>query len=128
MVKSITEGIQVTADARFEPSYSAPDEFRFIFSYQITIENQSNAPVQLLRRTWEIFDAAGEVRTVEGKGVVGEQPVILPGESYTYRSACDLRSTYGRMSGSYLMVNKDTQDLVHVTIPNFELATPWTLN
>ncbi|NQX91502.1 MAG: Co2+/Mg2+ efflux protein ApaG [Flavobacteriales bacterium] len=128
MVKALTSGIEVSAQSFYESSYSSPEENRFIFSYQIVIENKSDAPFQLLRRKWEIFDSIGETRFVEGKGVIGEQPVILPGQTYTYRSACDLRSDFGKMSGSYLMVNKDSQDLIHAEIPTFELVSSWLLN
>ena len=128
MLKSTTAGIQISAKARYEPSYSAPKQRRFIFSYRITIENKSLHPFQLLRRTWEVFDSNGVVRTVEGKGVIGEQPIIKPGSSYTYNSACDLETEYGSMSGSYLMINKDSQDFIHAQIPMFQLATPWILN
>lgn len=128
MVKSTTSGIQVSAQSRYEPAYSAPNQNRFIFSYQITIENKSSHPFQLLRRTWDIFDSSGSIRTVEGKGVIGQQPIIEPGKSYTYNSACDLETVYGSMTGNYLMVNKDSQDFVQVEIPVFQLATPWILN
>lgn len=125
---AITSGIVISAVSQFEERYSSPDDGRFIFSYEISIENSTSASIQLLRRTWYIFDASGEHRHVEGKGVVGEQPVILPGKSFKYRSACDLKSPFGSMKGEYIVMDLSDKRLINVTIPTFSLETPWILN
>lgn len=125
---AITSGIVISAVSQFEERYSSPDDGRFIFSYEITIENRTNASIQLLRRAWYIFDASGEHRNIEGKGVVGEQPLILPGQSFNYRSACDLKSPFGRMKGEYIMIDLADKRLINVLIPVFSLETPWILN
>lgn len=125
---ALTSGICVSAVARYEERFSAPDEMRFIFSYEIEIENRTEKSVQLISRTWDIFDANGQHKTVQGKGVIGEQPVILPGNSFSYRSACDLLSPFGNMKGAYMLLDYASKELVQVVIPEFKLEAPWMLN
>ncbi len=125
---ALTSGIYVSAEARYEERFSAPDEMRYIFSYEIEIENRTEKSIQLISRTWNIFDANGQHRTVQGKGVIGEQPVILPGNSFSYRSACDLLSPFGSMKGAYTVLDYSTRALVKVAIPEFKLEAPWILN
>jgi ApaG protein len=92
MVTKITEGVVVSVDTIFEEGQSRPTENLYLFSYHITIENKTSEKIQLLRRYWQIFDSNGEYREVEGPGVVGEQPILLPGEKYAYESFFNLKN------------------------------------
>lgn len=99
-----------------------------MFAYRITIENHNKFTVKLLRRHWFIFDSNAEHREVEGEGVVGVQPVLLPGENYQYVSGCNLKTEMGKMYGSYQMENENTRQLFSVNIPSFDLIAPSKLN
>jgi ApaG protein len=100
----------------------------FLFSYTITIENCGSETVRLLRRHWHIFETSGEIREVEGKGVVGEQPILEPGASHEYTSACELSTEIGKMHGTYLMERFNTGERFHVNIPEFVMVIPHALN
>ena len=100
----------------------------FIYSYHVIIENNSPSTVQLLRRHWYITDSNGTVREVEGEGVIGEQPIIQPGEIHEYESACDLRTDIGSMKGTYLMMKIHEKKTFEVTIPEFILSAPFKMN
>ena len=127
MVTEVSEGIKINVETRYQEEYSNPSEGQFIFTYCITIVNQNNFTVQLLRRHWIIKDAESGLREVEGEGVIGQQPVLAPGESYTYESACNLTGEIGAMYGTYLFV-RDGKDTFKVRIPEFKLIAPWKLN
>jgi ApaG protein len=128
MATAVTHDIKVTARVSYEAAHSDPRAQRFLFSYRITIANLGKETVQLLRRHWLITDSLAPAREVEGPGVVGETPVLAPGESYTYTSACDLRSGLGRMEGEYLMAATSDGRQFSVTIPAMHLQHPPTLN
>jgi ApaG protein len=128
MLTEITSGIRISVEPRYEPAISSPLLDSFVFSYHITIENQTDRPVRLLRRHWFIFDSCAVKREVEGPGVVGEMPLIQPGEFYKYNSACDLRSLRGTMSGFYTMQTEGEAQLMNVRIPQFKLEVPYSLN
>lgn len=123
-----TQGITVAVVVRYLPERSNPREKVYLFGYRILIENGSPHPVQLLRRHWFITDAIAQVREVEGEGVVGQQPILLPGESFQYDSFCDLRTEIGKMSGTYLMSRLDEDIYFYVTIPEFKMAADCILN
>lgn len=125
---AITNGITVTVETNYLPHHSNPREGRHIFGYHIMIENGSSHTVQLLRRHWYITDGAAQVREVEGEGVVGEQPILAPGERYEYASFCDLNTEMGKMKGNYLMSRKDNSNLFEVEIPEFRMVAPSKLN
>jgi ApaG protein len=127
MSEVITRGIRVIAEARFHPEKSSRAEQYFFFSYQITIRNESDETVQLMSRHWTIHDANGNQEEVIGPGVVGEQPVIAPGEEFTYSSFCPLRTEVGSMRGTYQMVtaNGETFD---AAIAPFTLARPQAIH
>ncbi len=93
---------------------------KFVFAYFVRIENQSTSPVQLLRRHWYIHDSNGDVKEVEGEGVIGKQPNILPGQAHEYNSFCVLETFEGSMEGTYTMV-RVSGELFTVTIPRFTL-------
>jgi len=120
MYKAITRNIQVTVTPRFLPEQSAPNRKRFLWSYAIEILNLSQERVQLLERHWQIADADGHTEEVRGPGVVGEQPVLEPGESFSYTSGVPLSTSSGLMVGTYNMVN-DAGDQFEVAIPAFSL-------
>lgn len=128
MTSKISEGIEVTVETFYQADYSNPLKGEFMFAYRITIENHNKFTVKLLRRHWYIFDSNAEHREVEGEGVVGVQPVLLPGENYQYVSGCNLKTEMGKMYGSYQMENENTRQLFSVNIPSFDLIAPSKLN
>lgn len=127
MSESITNGVKVQVSSRFLEERSNPQTNKFIFAYTVTITNTESMPVQLLSRKWIIKDADGDVETVEGPGVVGEQPVLQPGQSFEYTSFCPLETPFGTMEGHYNMVAADGSRFQAIIAP-FGLATPGPLN
>ncbi len=128
MIQHVTEGVSITVEAFYQPEQSNPLNGDYLFAYRITIENFSAVPVKLLRRHWHIIDSNGQHREVKGEGVVGAQPILTPGEAYQYVSAASLRSDMGKMYGTYSMENLYNKKLFTVTIPEFELVTPFKMN
>lgn len=128
MVTAITQGVKITVETGYEDEQSNPVNDHFMFAYRISIENLSDSAVQLKRRQWFIFDSCGIQREVEGEGVVGVQPIIQPGEAYSYISGCQLSTEIGSMSGNYLMSRLADQLDFTVDIPEFELIVPYRLN
>lgn len=118
-----SHGILVKVRPSYLAGQSDPDAGRWVWAYQVEIVNLSGVTVQLRRRRWIITDALGRVETVEGPGVVGEQPVIAPGESYAYASGCPLPTDSGSMVGAYLMTDAEGRDF-EAEIPAFSLDTP----
>jgi ApaG protein len=128
MVARITEGVKVIVNTEFQPDYSNPAQAHFVFTYRIVIENNSHYTVQLIRRHWIIADSFGERKEVVGDGVVGQQPILEPGESHEYISGCNLKSGIGKMVGTYTMRRiVDSQQFL-VNIPEFSLVVPWRNN
>ena len=125
---AVTAGIRVSVRTLFVPDQSSVKTNTFVFAYRIAITNESNATVQLLRRHWDIRDALGEQRVVDGDGVVGKQPVLAPGETHTYISGCVFKTSVGLMEGFYTFVNAQTGREFDVRIPAFTLITPFSLN
>jgi ApaG protein len=105
MVSKISEGVKISVETFYQPDYSNPETNEYMFAYRITIENNNTFPIQLLRRHWYIFDSDCNHREVEGEGVIGIQPQIVPGEKYQYVSGCNLRTEMGKMHGTYFMEN-----------------------
>lgn len=129
MISLETKGILIGVETEFLPEQSDSMQFNFVFMYTILIENKSNDIVQLIRRKWEITDSNGEKRIVEGEGVIGEKPILLPNEKYTYSSGCNLASDYGLMKGEYTLLNvTNNNSEFKVQIPEFKLITPFKLN
>ncbi len=128
MISKISEGVEVSVETFYQKDYSNPIQQDFMFAYRITIENHNAFPVKLLRRFWEIFDSNGEHRVVEGEGVVGVQPLIMPGKQYQYVSGCNLKSELGKMQGYYSMENVENRDNIQVKIPAFKMIAPVKLN
>jgi len=125
---SVTKGIKISVEAKYRPDHSSLEHRHFLFSYIIVIENNSEYTVQLISRHWDIFDSSGDNSVVDGEGVVGEQPVLDPGEKFEYESACSLTTDMGRMRGTYLMERKIDGARFYVTIPEFELIAPARLS
>ena len=128
MVQQITKGIKISVDTNFEGTFYKNYKLHFAFGYQVTIENQGKDAVQLNSRKWTIYDALNNIEEVEGEGVIGQKPVIKPGESHTYSSGCLLTSPFGAMSGFYNMVNFATTKNFEVAIPKFHLSAPFAIN
>ena len=128
MVTAITEGVKISVETVYQDEHSNPANEHFMFAYRIDVENLSNYTVQLMRRKWFIFDSNGIVREVEGEGVVGVQPIIEPGESYSYVSGCNLKTEIGSMHGNYTMHNLVQETSFKVEIPEFQLIAPYKLN
>jgi ApaG protein len=128
MLSQITHGIKVSVSAVYREDFSAPEKFYFLFSYKIKITNESDYIVQLLRRKWFIFDSSGEYKEIEGEGVIGQQPVIKPGDTYEYESACNLTTGIGKMKGTYLMIREIDRNEFTVNIPQLDLVIPYRMN
>ena len=128
MTSMISAGVQVSVETYYQQDFSNPMQAEFMFAYRITLENYNVFPVKLLKRHWYIFDSNGTYREVEGEGVVGMQPILMPGERYEYVSGCNLRTEMGRMHGTYQMENLDTQQAFTVSIPSFEMIVPFKNN
>ena len=123
--EATTGGITVRVAVSYLSEQSQPAHGRWFWSYHIRIENDGETPVQLLSRRWIILDGRGSRHEVEGEGVVGDQPVIDPGESYDYVSGCPLQTPSGSMEGSYGMIDADGEDF-DAAIPRFPLLAPAT--
>lgn len=119
-----TAGIRVAVQSYFLDDQSDPDQSRFVWAYRIRIANDSDITVQLLNRHWIITDAKGKVEEVKGEGVIGEQPVIGPGQSFTYTSGTPLSTPSGFMHGTYEMQDEDGSHFF-VEIPSFSLDSPY---
>ncbi|MFY8127478.1 MAG: Co2+/Mg2+ efflux protein ApaG [Chitinophagaceae bacterium] len=128
MYSTTTNGIEINVEVFYEKDSSNAFNHEFGFSYRITINNQNKFAVQLLKRTWHIFDSCGEYRMVEGEGVVGQTPVIFFHKPFTYISACFLKSEMGKMYGTYTMLNLQNNKEFEVIIPAFNLVAPSKLN
>ena len=128
MISKISEGVKIDVDTSYQPEYSNPVQSEFLFSYKITITNNNNFPIKLLRRHWFIIDSNCINKEVEGEGVVGVQPIINPFDAYQYISACNLKSELGKMHGNYQFENLQNNQLFFVEIPEFILESPFKLN
>ncbi|HTN18031.1 MAG TPA: Co2+/Mg2+ efflux protein ApaG [Chitinophagaceae bacterium] len=128
MVHKVTNDVNIVVETFYQPAQSKPIHSEYLFAYRITIENLGSVPVKLMRRHWHIIDSNGDVREVEGEGVVGQQPTIAPGESYQYISSCNLSSDMGKMYGTYMMEDLFTKKMMQVGIPEFMLIAPFKNN
>lgn len=126
MSHAIEENIvmHITAEAHYLPERSHSENSRFLWSYEITIENKSESMVQLLNRLWRITDMTGHVEEVRGPGVIGLQPVIKAGKTFSYTSFCQLMTPQGTMEGHYEMVAIETEIRFAVPVPKFILSSP----
>ncbi len=118
-----TRDVRVMVSPRFLPEQSDPERRRFFWAYSVRIENLGKATVQLISRHWVITDGRNHVEEVRGPGVVGEQPVLKPGESFEYTSGCPLPTPSGGMEGSYQMLTTDGETF-DAAVPAFSLHLP----
>ena len=123
--EAVTEGIRVQVEARHAPEFSEPS--RWFFLYTIRISNEGTETVQLVSRHWIIRDGTGRIEEVRGPGVVGEQPVIAPGDSYEYTSGCPLPTPFGSMQGTYRLVTEGGVQF-DATIAEFALREPGAIH
>ena len=121
---NVPPDIRIDIETTYVESESLPDEDRYVFAYTITIRNEGIVPAKLLSRHWVITDANGKVQEVRGEGVVGEQPVLSPGESFEYTSGVPLSTPSGIMVGAYVM-ETEGGDSFTVDIPAFSLDSPF---
>ncbi len=128
MWTQITDNILISVEPVYLPQHSKASERKFIFQYQIKIENQGTEAVQLLKRHWYIFDSSSEHQEVKGEGVIGEQPIIHPNQFHEYHSFCQLSSDMGMMWGTYLMKRMQSDEFFEVKIPEFQLIASHKLN
>jgi len=119
-----TEAISVSVEPIYLDDHSAPDENHYVWAYHVRIENRGQSTVQLLTRHWKITDSMGQIQEVRGDGVVGEQPVLDPGEVFEYTSGTPLATPSGIMAGSYHML-ADGGRRFKVEIPPFSLDSPY---
>ena len=124
MYSKTTNGVTVTVTPYFLDDQSSPQESHFVWAYQVNIKNSGNSSIKLNRRNWLIIDANGKVINVQGEGVVGEFPIIEPGESYEYTSGTPLKTNNGIMQGFYL-VSQDNGEKLKIDIPAFSLDSPY---
>ncbi|MCZ6595061.1 MAG: Co2+/Mg2+ efflux protein ApaG [Bacteroidetes bacterium] len=126
MVQQVTQGIKVSVETQFEGTIYKDQQKQYAFSYRVIIENQSNFRVKLTSRYWIIKDALNNLEIVEGKGVIGLQPVIEPGDKHEYNSGCLLVSPIGSMQGYYKMISQEKE--IKANIPLFKLSAPFAMN
>jgi ApaG protein len=127
MAESKKYEITVSALPQYIAEQSDPVRGNYVFAYTITIENVGTVPAQLISRHWVITDASGEVQEVRGLGVVGRQPLLEPGEKFSYSSGCQLNTPVGTMRGSYQLTAVDGRQF-EAEIPAFTLAVPHVLH
>ena len=124
----ITEGIKISVEPFYLPNESLPAKQKYVHAYRVTIENQSRHTVQLMRRNWHIVKSSGLKREVEGEGVIGEQPVLAPSQTYQYTSWCPLMTDVGKMYGTYTMQRLPNGEIFKVRVPEFQLVPPFKMN
>ena len=128
MSNTLTQGLRVIAQPSYVAEQSDPAAGRYLFAYHITVRNEGEMAVQLISRHWVITNGEGRVEEVRGPGVVGQQPVLRPGEAFEYTSACPLDTPVGTMHGEFSMLRTDTREAFDARIAPFRLAVPRSLN
>jgi ApaG protein len=125
--EAVTRSIRVYVESEYAAERSRPAHCEWFFLYTVTISNEGPEPVQLLTRHWIITDGTGHVEEVRGPGVVGQQPMLQPGEAFEYTSGCPLRTPFGVMHGTYQMVGASGERF-DATIAPFTLSGPYTVH
>jgi ApaG protein len=125
--EAVTQGVRVRVKSRFDPTRSQPQQKQWFFLYTVQISNEGSETVQLISRHWIITDETGKVEEVRGPGVVGEQPVLTPGQSFEYTSGCPLTTPFGTMHGEYQMVTRSGERF-DAHIAPFTLSEPHALH
>jgi ApaG protein len=125
--EACTDGVRVAVRARYSAEHSDPAQSRWFFLYTITIQNEGSETVQLTDRHWFIVDGSGRTEEVQGEGVVGEKPVLEPGQAYEYTSGCPLTTPFGSMAGHYRMLRADGTHF-DAEVALFELVQPYAIH
>jgi len=125
--EAVTNNVRVEVESQYAPEHSQPFQGQWFFHYSVRITNEGDETIQLLSRHWMITDATGHTEEVKGTGVVGEQPVLAPGETFSYSSGCPLKTSTGVMRGTYQMVDEDG-GYFDVEIAPFALHEPYTVH
>lgn len=128
MKTAVTSGVKISVESLYRKDLSNVENSLYFFNYRIVIENKNAFDVQLKSRYWYIFDSLNPAREVEGAGVVGEQPVLTPGQKHVYVSGCDLHSEIGHMHGYYIFEKVETGELFKVDVPKFNLFAKPKMN
>ena len=128
MINHVTKGIRISVMIMYDGSYFKNYNLHFAFNYIIKITNQSKSTVQLKTRHWRIFDSLSPDVIIDGEGVIGEKPLINPGDSYEYSSGCLITSPVGAMRGFYNMIDVNNGKKFRAYIPTFKLNAPQALN
>lgn len=124
----ITQGIEISIQPDYQKQYSNPLQEKYVYAYHVTIRNTGRVTVQLLRRHWFIYDSGSHLREVEGEGVIGQTPIIKPGERFEYNSWTEMRTTIGKMYGYYTMKRMTDGAIIEAEIPEFHLVAPFIQN
>lgn len=128
MITALTAGVKISVESIFRKDLSNAENGIFFFNYRVEIENTNPFTVQLMSRHWHIFDSLNPSREVKGDGVVGEQPILQPGQKHIYVSGCDIHSEIGYMRGFYHFLKPDSLEEFRVAIPRFQLFAASKLN
>lgn len=128
MQTAITYDVKITVETAYQQTRAEGFRNKYAFAYRITIVNQGEHTLRLLRRHWQIVDSLDGLTEVEGEGVVGQQPMLEPGEKHQYVSGCELGSNMGKMYGTYLMERQFDGKQFRVVIPEFHLVVPFLNN
>lgn len=124
----ITQGIEISIQPDYQEEHSNPQSEKYVFAYHVRIRNMGQDTVQLLRRHWFIYDSGNTLREVEGEGVIGQTPVLRPGEQFEYNSWTEMRTTIGKMYGYYTMQRITDGAMIEAEIPEFQLVVPFICN
>jgi len=127
MYSTTTQGIKITAVPQYLPDQSDPGDNKYVWAYTIVLENHGDRIVQLLNRYWRITDGLGRLKEVRGPGVVGEKPVLKPGDAFQYTSGVPLSTPSGIMVGEYEMV-LENGDTFQAAVPAFSLESPFAVS
>jgi ApaG protein len=125
---AVTHGVRVEVLSQYSPENSRPHQGQWVFQYTVRITNQGSETVQLMSRHWIITDATDHLNEVKGPGVVGQQPVLAPGEAFKYSSWCPLETPVGTMRGTYQMQRAATGEQFDIEIAPFALRAPYTVH
>ncbi len=128
LASKTTNGITVNVEWFYHSDYSRPQENKYIFAYRITIQNNSDFTAQLMSRHWYVHDSNGDIREVEGEGVIGLLPILAPQETHQYISWSHLFTDMGKMHGYYTFIRQIDGEAFKVMIPEFHLVAPFKLN
>jgi ApaG protein len=128
MITGLTCGVKISVESLYRKDLSNVKNSMYFFNYRIVIENMNNYDIQLISRYWFIFDSLNPAKEVSGEGVVGEQPVLVPGQKHVYVSGTDLHSEIGYMRGYYMFERQDNKERFRVAVPKFELFAKLKMN